>query len=217
MPLKKHGTNMKKIYNNFDVRIFLKKRPLSWSAISSFEYDPAQWHKRYVLNEKDEPSKEMVFGSLIGKKIEKDSSYIPEIIRHSKMEHPFKVVFDGIPLVGYADSFCDRTFRKLLEIKTGKKAWDQKRVDGHGQLDMYLLMNFITNKIRPEDVEISLCWLPTKENGDFSISFIEPVKPKIFKTKRTMKQILEFGAKINRIVKEMEEYAKRHENIPSQL
>lgn len=192
---------------------FDKTRPLSWSAISSFEYDPEQWYKKYVLKEEDPASKEMLFGSLIGKQLEKNSSFLPSIIRHSKMEHCFKVTFGKIPLVGYADSFCTITNRKLAEYKTGKKAWDQKRVDEHGQLTMYCLMNYITEKISPEEIDITLIWMPTQENGDFTISFVEPIEEniKIFKTKRTMQDILKFGARIKSTVKAMEEYAQNHE------
>jgi len=191
---------------------FSKTRPLSWSAISSFEYDPEQWYKRYVLNEKDEASKEMLFGKEIGKKLETDNLYLPMIPRHAQMEQEFKVVFNGIPLVGYADSFCSLSKKKLAEFKTGKKAWDQKRVDEHGQIDMYLLMNYITNQVWPEDVEVCLVWMPTQDNGDFTISFVEPIESniKIFKTKRTMTQLLAFGARIKRVYKEMEDYCQNH-------
>ena len=45
------------------------KKPISWSSISSFNYDKKQWYRSYVLGIKDPPSKEMEFGSYIGKKI----------------------------------------------------------------------------------------------------------------------------------------------------
>lgn len=193
--------------------LFNKTRPLSWTAISSFQYNPEQWYKKYVLGEDLGTSREMKFGKIVGKKLETDLKYLPQIPRHSKMEHPFKVMFGKIPMTGYADTFCDKTNRKLAEYKTGKKPWTQKRVDEHGQIDMYCLMNLITNKIRPEDVEITLAWMPTQDNGDFSISFVEPIEKniKIFRTKRTTTQILNFGAFINQIYKEMEKYAQEHE------
>jgi len=195
---------MKKKFNIYE---FLKNRPLSWSAISSFEYDPSQWYESYILGKRSS-SREMEFGSMIGKKLETDPTFLPMIERHSKMEHPFNVVFNKIPLVGYADTFCDKTNKKLGEFKTGKKAWNQKRVDEHGQLTMYCLMHYITHKVKPEDVDITLVWMPTQDNGDFSISFVEPIEKniKIFKTKRTMMQILAFGSRINKVIKEMEDY-----------
>lgn len=187
---------------NFDTR------PLSWSAISSFEYDPEQWYKKYILNEILPKSKEMEFGSCIGKKIETDPAFMPFVPRHCKMEHPFTVVFSGIKMVGYADSFCTKTHKKLIEMKTGKKAWDQKRANEHGQITLYALFNFITNKIKPEDTEFDLVWLPTQENGSFEINFVEPIEKTmmIFRTKRSMTDILRFGQRITNTVKEMQLY-----------
>lgn len=190
------------------------KRSLSWSAISSFSYDPEQWYQKYVLNIQQDTTKEMEFGSAIGKKLELDPSFLPQIQRHNKMEHEFVVKFGKLQLIGFADSFCDKTFKKLAEFKTGKKAWDQKRADEHGQIDMYLLMNYIINKVKPEEVEVDLVWMPTQDNSDFSISFVEPIVDniKIFRTKRTMADILRFGERIKRTYKDMEAYAERRKS-----
>jgi len=194
-----------------------KERPFSWSQISSYEYDPEQWYKRYVLKEETHETAEMKFGKMIGEKVANDPKYLPFIKRLNVSEHPFSVMFGKIPLVGYGDFYCSITRKKLQELKTGVKEWTQKRADEHGQIDMYLLMHFITEKIKPEDVECELIWLPTKraEGGDFNvnITLVEPVEKhhKIFKTKRTMADILTFGARINRTYKEMEKLIKEHE------
>jgi len=186
-------------------------RPFSWSQFSSFRYDKKKWYDSYILDIK-QSSVELTFGSWAGKRLETDPDFIPQVPRHNKMEMPFKVVFGDMTIVGYADSFCTITNRKLLEYKTGVKKWDKKRVDEHGQLTMYALMNYITNKIAPEDMEIQLVWLPTKKKvtGDFheAIDFIEPIEKnlKIFKTKRTMTDIVKFGAEIKEVYREMEEY-----------
>lgn len=191
-----------------------QSRPLSWSQLSSFMYDKEQWYKRYILNQQDPPSKEMQFGSKVGKKIETDPTYLPMIERQSKMEHPFNVVFNGIKMVGYADTFCDTTFKKLGEFKTGKKEWNQKRVNEHGQITMYCLMNYITKKVRPEEMDIYLVWLPTEEVG-FDIQFVEPIEKniKIFKTKRTMSDVLKFGKFIKNTIDEMEKYIEYKKSL----
>jgi len=190
-----------------------KERALSWSQISSFEYDPEQWFQGYFMEQKSAENAEMKFGKYVGEKLASDPKYLPFVPRLSKFEHEFRVVFGKIPLVGFADSFCALERKKLYEYKTGVKKWDQKRADTHGQIDMYLLMHYITTKIRPEEVACKLVWLPTKrsESGDFevTISFIEPIEDnhKVFNTKRTMKDILAFGSRINSVYKKMEEYA----------
>jgi len=188
-------------------------RPLSWSAISSFEYSREQWYDKYVLSKKEEPSVEMLFGKTFAQSIEDGTCDYPGLLdaMQTKKEHAFNVVFNKIPLVGYADGFCDKTFRYLDEVKTGKKPWTQKRADEHGQITMYVLMNMITNKIPPEKVTCRLFWCPTQDNGDFSISFKRNPVLHIFETKRTMQDVLAFGARINRVYKEMEEYCFDHE------
>lgn len=192
--------------------IYNEKRPLSWSAISSFEYDPEQWYRKYVLGKEEPPTKEMIFGSLFGKEVEKGTSkiYVP---RQDSMEHPFRVVFDGIPLVGYADSFCSTTLRALEEYKTGKKLWDQKRADSHGQIDMYLLMNYITNKVPPDEVVSRIHWLPTEDTSDFQIQFKQPVQVHSFTTTRTMVDILHFCSRIKTVYKDMHSYYDAHEPV----
>jgi hypothetical protein len=218
--VKQIKVNSKQMQKKLIKDIFNNQRPLSWSAISSWNYSKEDWAKKYIDGEAPKSSKEMDWGKKIGKLLETDPAYLPQVPRHSKMEHKFSVNLSGIPLVGYADSFCDKSHKKLLEFKTGKKVWDQKRADEHGQITMYCLMNYITSKIKPEDMDIALVWLPTQDNGDFSISFVEPIEDhiKIFKTKRTMTDIVKFASEIKRIYKEMELYcenrAKQNDILP---
>lgn len=188
-----------------------KDRPLSWSQISSFEYSPEKWYSRYILNEKQKESDEMKFGKEIGKRLETDSTFLPQIERLSKMEYPFKVEFGGLPLVGYADSFCDITFKKLKEFKTGKKEWNERRVREHGQIDMYLLCNLLQNKIKPEDVDVELVWLPTENHWTKGISFVEPIEKNIktFKTKRTTSDITKFKTRLLDTVNAMQAYVDK--------
>ncbi len=195
-------------------KTFDKKRPLSWSAISSFEYDPEQWYRKYVLGERDSETKEMIFGKKLSEALENGTCDIKELVEklpYTK-EHPFKVKFGSIPLIGFADDFDRVNFTTLNEVKTGRKEWTQKRADEHGQIDMYLLMNFLINKIRPEDVRCFLHWLPTVESDDFKgVDFIYPIEVRTFETRRNMQQILAFGSRINRVYKEMEAYCQNHE------
>ncbi len=194
-------------------------RPLSWSSMSSWEWNRNEWARKYLEDIKEPANAEMLFGSKVGKRLETDPKYLPMIPRHSKMEHPFNTHLKSakIDLVGYADTFCTKTKKKMGEYKTGVKAWDKKRVDEHGQITMYLLMHYITTKIKPEDVEVKLIWMPTqrKESGTFEvdISFVEPIEDniKIFKTKRTMVDILKFADKINKTVEEMRTFALSYE------
>lgn len=191
-----------------DKPTFDRKRPLSWSAISSFEYDPEQWYRKYVLKEEQETSAPMEFGKVIGERLASDPAFLPHIPRYPEFERKLECKLGKIPLIGFIDSY--RPHDGLLEYKTGQKAWDQKRADGHGQIDMYLLMLYLSHHVRPENVACTLSWIPTKENGDFSIGFVNEDLAHSFHTKRSMAQILRFGDRINRVYKEMEEYAAHY-------
>lgn len=189
---------------------------MSWSQISSFEYDKEKWYVRYYLGKKSPETAEMRFGKVIGEKLASDPLFIPDMPRFGKFEEEFRTEFNGIKLVGFADTSCPLTFKKIGEYKSGVKPWDQKRVDTHGQIDMYLFLNYMIRKIRPEEVECFLGWLPTEvvRKGHFGreIRLIEPVVPQIFYTERSLVDILNFGSRIKKTVAEMEEYIKSGDN-----
>lgn len=194
----------------FNIYEFLKKRPLSWSAMSSFEYDPEQWYQNYYLGNKTPPTPEMMFGSIFAKSCEARKPLAPVTLL-SKMEQPFKVMFGKIPLVGYADTFDHKFKKKIGEYKTGVKPWDQKRANNHGQIKMYALMNFITSKIKPEHCKFFLEWVPTKQMGNYTIDFVRPIKVHHFDIKVTMADIIKFGQYINSTVENMQRFVDNHD------
>lgn len=213
------------------------KRPMSWSSKSSFDYDPEQWYQKYVMHGKCtrdgidasgvpyfgwchvteshnhkcpqiETSYQMTFGKLVGEKLAADPKFMPHIPRLSEFEFPLECKLGKISLVGYIDSYEPHT--DLEEYKTGVKPWDQKRADTHGQVDFYLLCLWLMYKIRPEDIKCHIRWMPTQQNGDFSISFVDEKDVRTFATKRTMRDILQFGSSINGTFLAMQAYAATH-------
>lgn len=200
--------------SKFDIYAFFKTRPLSWSALSCFEYDKEEWYRRYILNQKNPESAEMKFGKALATSIEDGTCPVPGLLKalQKKKEHEFRVVFGRIHMIGYADAFCDKKFRRLDEVKSGKltSPWGFKRADEHGQITMYALFNFITNKVKPEDTRFTIYWVPTVITGDFVVDFDKPMRFISIPTKRTMQDVLVFGVRVNRVAKEMEEYVRNH-------
>lgn len=210
------------------------ERSFSWSAISSFEWSREGWYLKYVLHQKctyESAEKktvafcfvtgfadpecpvvkktiELAFGSFVDTKIQVDKKFIPKLVRYPIMQYEMRTVFDGIPLIGIADTFREsievkkferkgftKTFAGLRDYKTGRKPWDQKRADETGQLTMYSALLWLTKKIRPEDVEFYIDWLPTHiKNGE--VVFIEEdhkkLQPVTFQTRRTMHDAMTF-------------------------
>lgn len=204
--------------------IYHKDRPLSWSAISSFEWNKGQWYRKYVLKELPEITPELEFGSMIDKRIQDDPTYLPELVRYPVLQHEMRATFNGIPLLGYADTYRlplpqrlpdpDGKMINTIELaairdyKTGRKPWDQKRADSTGQLTMYMFMLYLRDKIKPEDVECYIDWLPTHiEDG--KIAFIKEGDIHTFKTRRSMREVLAFGQRIKDTWEQMEEYCQR--------
>ena len=133
-----------------------KSRPYSWSQHSLFrEYSKEGWYNKYILGIQPPENKRMIFGKLVGQRIETDPTYIPQLPR-GIMEYGIEVMMDDIALVGYMDA-CDPETKTINEYKTSSPTgWDQDKVDNHGQLTLYCLLLLLKENISPEDVTIRL-------------------------------------------------------------
>lgn len=185
-------------------KIDFTARPLSWSAMSSFEWNKEQWYKRYILKEREEPSSAMLFGKEIGQKLAADSSFLPAVPRLPVFEYKVTGTIASIPLVGYLDAF-DKDNKKVLEFKTGKK-WDKKKADTHGQIDLYCALLYEMHKILPSELDIRIVWLATEQNTNFETQFITDMKPVIFTVKKSMNDIINMHTRVKKTVQAMNEY-----------
>lgn len=190
-----------------------KEKPFSWSSISSWEFNKESWARKYLDGIYDPDSEELKFGKYIDEKIQKDPEFLPHLPRYEKMQHKMKVMFGDILLVGIPDGI-DFKGKRLADYKTGKKEWTIQRAKETGQLKFYLLLLYITEKIKPEEFDCYIHWLPTKleENGNFErkISLIKEDDIRTFKVKHTMADILKFGQYIKQTYKEMCDYALKY-------
>jgi len=133
-----------------------KARPYSWSQHSQYrDYSPEDWYQSYVLGIKKPSNRRMDFGSAVGKRIESDPTYIPQLPR-GHMEYGINVKMGKIELTGFMDSYKVEE-RHIHEFKTSSPSgWDQDKVDDHDQLTMYCLLLMLKENIKPEDVKITL-------------------------------------------------------------
>lgn len=186
--------------------IKFKKRPLSWSSISQFRYDPEVWYDKYINGAKQRATGPIVFGKNVGERLASELDFLPEVPRLKEYEHELLVKIGKIECIGFLDNF-DLDNRAFSEFKTGKK-WTQEKADTHGQIDMYCAMIYLKYGIKPEDLDIKLIWLPTEEQQDFRTDFVKDMKPVIFPVKKTMRDILLFMTSIQVIHKEMLDYIR---------
>jgi hypothetical protein len=185
----------------------LKSKPLSWSSISSFEYNPKTWANNYLKGEKSPPTEELIFGKEVDERIQVDPNFLPGLPRYEKMQLKMEAKISGIHLLGIPDGVNFEKNKQLADYKTGVKKWTQKRADETGQLLFYLLLLYCNYNIRPEEFDCFIHWLPTKkvEDMDFNktISFIESGDVQTFKVKHTLKEVMEFGGYLKRTYKKM--------------
>lgn len=180
------------------------KKPLSWSSINSFKYDPDEWYLKYIEGKRGRDTGPLVFGKNVGERLASEQDFLPEVPRLKEYEHELSVTIGKIPCIGFLDNF-DLESKTFAEFKTGKK-WTQEKATKHGQIDMYASMIYLKYGIKPEDLKISLIWLPTEEQQDFRTDFVKDMKPVIFPIKKTMRDILSFMAEIQVIHRQMQEF-----------
>jgi len=182
-------------------KYYLPKPYLSYSAMSSFLSYREDFRKRYYENKPMIITPELTFGKNVGEMVEdiiNGKENITEktyseythgdtkvLIPHGNVaEQELKFEVDGIPILGYIDSFLTGK-NYIFEMKTGKTPWTQGRVDKHFQLDVYSLgVETIFGKV---DDECVLVWLETQRvekkaegrcthSGAYEIEFTGRVK-----------------------------------------
>lgn len=178
------------------------ERPISYSQLSTFTYDPDEWFTRYILGIKEPPNALMEFGTLVGDSIGTEHSMVPDLVPPGIKEYELRGELKGIHLIGFADHYCPEQLI-LNENKTSptKDRWNKKKVDEHQQLTMYCLLDYIDRKTKPEDVEIWLNFMLTKLSGvGYKLADV-PVRR--FQTKRTMLDIVQYSNHIVETVDKM--------------
>lgn len=184
---------------------------MSWSQLSCWETNKKQWYDRYILGKKGYTTKEMLYGNVIGDRLQYDPTFCPSIPRLQTFEYTIKWTFERIPLIGHIDNYSPGV---LHEFKTGKTPWTKKRVDEHRQLDFYTALLWLVDKIPPQSLKIRLYWLPTEDSvevseygHDVSVRLVEPCVPVVFETTRSMLSVVNILSDIKKARKDMHRYA----------
>ena len=196
-------------FKDRDLSETLRWPALSWSSYNSFvNYDKEDWYKQYVLGEKLPPNPAMLAGQIIGERLATDRTYLPEVPRPTWYEVELKAKLGNINLVGHLDGLSKG---RLLEYKTSSSSvrWTKASVAKHGQITFYCLLLWLTKRISPESLKIDLVYIPVSMDLDFEVKRNnEPIQ--IIPTKRSMSDILRFGAELSKVYKEMQDYIKNH-------
>lgn len=188
------------------------KRPLSYSQLSSWEWDKEEWYQQYIRNKPRGKNSAMNAGNIIGDSIGTPHSLVPNLTPPGTKEFALNANLNGIYIVGYADHFCP-VLRELHENKTStnRKRWTQGTADKHKQFDMYCLMLALKHDIAPEDVTLYLNYIPVIEGQDMKYYLPNPAEYSQFRTYRTTEQITAFAKFIENTVADMHRYTIERE------
>lgn len=191
----------------------LKSKPLSWSSLSSWDYDKNQWARKYLDGISDPPNSQMLFGNEIGNKIANDPTFLPEVLRYKQFEKGLGGKIGDIELIGFLDSFCPKhKYFKEYKTSSNTKRWTKKTTNEHGQLDFYYLLIWLNYSVAPENIDCELFYIPVEEGQDFRMKLSDaPIQS--FKVKKTVLDILKFGKFIQKTYKEMEIFAKKYKGL----
>lgn len=192
----------------FNIIEHCKVRPLSWSAVSSFEYSPEQWFTKYIKGEQEPENIQMAFGKVIGQRLASDPLFLPEIPRYAQFEKMLEANISDLKILGFLDSYCPDT-KAFHEYKTSsnKERWNKKTANEHGQMMFYMLLIWINYAIKPEEVNASLHYIPVHEiNGEMKLATLLPCQS--FEVKHTSLEVLKFANYLKETAKAMETYAQ---------
>lgn len=172
---------------------------LSWSQMICWEKGEQEYHRYYILGQRMN-NRYTDFGRKIHEGLEKKETddkevefcrlYIPTPAIHEPI---IKVQCEKLPILIKPDGITRGKNPIIDEYKTGKAPWTQTKADSHGQLTFYDMAWYWRYKKIPDN---RLIWIPTMEDEYGSIRLTGKI-PQVFKTKRTITDIVEMYGRAN--------------------
>jgi hypothetical protein len=145
----------------------------------------------------------MMTGRIVADMLERNTEEKDPMLEHLRtflphyqyQEYEIVVPFRGLTLVMHLDGLNTDPIH-LAEYKTGvQKSWDQERVDKHEQLSWYALGIHLKFGVRPEDIPITLSYMPTV--WPMNVPMPRPTgEIENFQTKRGLLECVQIGKKI---------------------
>jgi len=143
-------------------KYILPKGYLSYSAMTCWQTNQLRFRREYFEQGDKLDTKYLRFGKGIAKMIEegKHKTLLPDLIVYEFPEFEIQCNVKGVEILSFIDNY-DPTNNVFREIKTGKHAWTQSKVQKHEQLLFYATaLKWATGKM-PEYCDLD--WIETKE------------------------------------------------------
>jgi len=149
-------------------------RALSYSSLTLWKRDKKAFRRRYYEGDTSFSTAYTMFGKEIAEALERGEH--PNVPKYKESEVECRVEIDGVPVLGYLDSF-DPKKNRILEYKTGiatpdgKPRWTNLLVHKHDQLPFYSML--VEEKYGAVHKEVRLLWLETSWGEDLKEYYSE--------------------------------------------
>lgn len=189
---------------------------LSFSQMTLVEMSPERYVDQYIHNKKQFVNKNMLYGTKLAEGLENDEAtgdplldiMMSRIPKFELMDIPFEVdLKDGnrvIRLLAKPDT-SKADYSAFKEYKTSVRAWTQRMADKSNQVTFYATCMYLKTGKIPADIEL-VC-VPTQYTYDGGL---EPTgEMLVFKTTRTMADIIKMTTRMKKAWKKIEELTER--------
>jgi len=178
---------------------------LSFSQMTLVERSPQKYIEQYIYGEKQRTNRNMAYGSMLAEGLENDKAsgdpildlMMAKIPKFELMDKAFQVELKLkdkiIPLLAKPDT-AKKDYSAFKEYKTSLRKWTSKMADESGQITFYATCMWLKTKKIPSDIELVDVQVEYLPDGS-----LQPTGEMfIFKTKRTMVDIIKMIARIKR-------------------
>lgn len=194
----------------------IEHKVFSWSVYNVWRnYGPNEFTKKYLMGGADQMNPRMMTGRIVADMIESDKEQTDPTLEHLRVflpryktqEYEIEIPFNGLTLVMHLDGFDPPPDIRIGEYKTGVM-WNREKVEKWRQLDWYVLGAHIKFGIAPQDIPITLTWMPTIWNMGEQMP--RPTgEIENFETRRTMRDMLNIGKDIMVAWREIEDHVRK--------
>lgn len=193
---------------------------LSYTQKSTWKRSPKEYLAKYLYEGQKFTTREMAFGKKMSVALEEEqetndtvlNGVIERLPKLEVAEFPLwselKIGGEILPLFSKLDT-AKKDLSAFKEYKTGKTVWTQRKVDEDPQITFYVTSIYVLTKQIVQDIE--LVWVPTIDDPDTDNGTgISPTgEIVVFKTHRSMGQIINEMADMRKVWKEIGEACEK--------
>jgi len=193
---------------------------LSYSQIKTFKRSKSDFIDRYILNKKPKNNPYTIFGSKVGKAIEKGDYFLFDqnecktlnsVSRLDLFEYATVLKFNDFNVYGYIDT-CSFDYSKIIDYKTGGIGKEEQyKQDEYSQLKIYVLSLYQMHEVKVKDAFVEFI---TREGNPYKGQRLKVSSKPVIKIPidLSMKSLDAVEIDILKTAKEIDEFYDKYRN-----